>query len=235
MADEKVFTLTFDAAGISGAGRSSQKLYDHGLGHIVPFEYNFTDSNVKDNYNVFCMADGFYIQLQQSGATTTANVTLFLRVYNVPILETFSAPPDNTFPSNKDDHAKYGVRILQGAQTNHGMQDREMSHFSLNTDAKPFPIHMHGLATAPASGTITLAHRLGYLPTFFLAAYVATGLTVAAGYPDYMVGRPYLTGLGTTLIAAHADTTNINLTGAGVVLSGTYAYLILKDPVTVAA
>jgi hypothetical protein len=195
-------------------------LYEHRLGYLPAFEcyditlgeYIISDSSGglrADNQKV-------YFNGENANNINYSNHRVLLRIYGVPIAETYIAPINKTLTGKLSAPSKYGVKIAPGDTR---FADIELSKFSINTTGKALAIQRHGLVTAN-SGTnyeAVVEHNLGN-PPMFLAAYADPNRGwVAALNPSFV---PWMAG---------ADDKALTFSGAQGALAGTLAYVIFKE------
>lgn len=223
--------------------------YTHNLGHPAAFEF-FPDTGTtilkgltNDGFTFtdsFGSGAPFPIQSDAQGiyatplkATGDPNYTLpikgLLRIYTNDITKEFLAPK-SAVSSTAATNEGIGAKIVKPGRS---MSSQSGADFSLNSNFRPINIHQHGLQTVGTvtPGKLTITHNIGYRPTYYVAFYSPN--TGTSFYPNPFQGSPTLRPMLSFINFASADNYQITLRGAQAGLSGTYAYLILKDPVDV--
>lgn len=207
--------------------------------HIILFKHKVGFLPAFDCYSI---THGVYISAYSSNdvAYTTplaldpsmtgydfSNTEVLVRVYDVPIAEEYSAPI--TEVSGKYSAlSKYGVKILR-PKTYASLGDIELSGYSLNTKGKTLAIQKMGTATADDDGFAIIRHNLGYPPTY-LAARLDENLLggnkseVSAINPDFVP----------VLSSSRSGDNELVFGGAQSVLTGSFAYIIFKEPAELA-
>lgn len=240
--DEFYFNYTFpSSAWVTGV--NYVKVYSHSKNIYMPFEIQDLGSDYDGLHvpSYFATDDGIYAAIIHAAAdaSTAINLKLFVRVYNLDIFTNYQAPSSTPSPGSGDDKAPIGVRILSENNIGSRIDDQDMTHFSLNTSAKPFQIHMCGTqyVNNDATHRLILDHFLGYYPTFFVAGTYDQPTNYFGGAyanPGAWANKRTLNSFDDFLGLASSTYTRLTIRGGQGSLNGTYAYLILKDPVVLA-
>lgn len=237
--DEIVFTFTFTTTSWV-TGVNYVKIYSHSKNKILPFEVQDLGSDYDTLHvpNIFATDDGIYAVIIHAAADATTAITLklFVRIYNLDVTATYQAPSSTPSPGSGNEKALFGAEIVSNDFVGARMGDEDMTHFSLNTGAKPFQIHMHGTQNVnnDASHRLIVDHYLGYLPTFLLAGTTDQGAKYNGGVydnPGAYAGKRTMQPLGSLAGLASSTFTTLTMRGAQSALFGNIVYLILKDPV----
>lgn len=194
-------------------------LFKHDLGFVPAFDvYNTT----TDRYISTLQADEKYVYYQGEWDSFSehTNCGAIIRIYNIPILEEFSAPITQTLTKGKSKSSSYGIKILNPNKSGE-LKDLEMTGFSLNTGSKGLAVHKTGTVTAsPTTVTwqLVIQHGLGNPPIFMMAKCANDLSNVYALTTDFME------------VMGKADTTQqMSFRGAQAAISGKYAYIIFKE------
>ena len=195
-------------------------LFTHGLGFLPAFDcYDITTGS----YIIGDLTGGLrssttkiYFQGQDASNVNHSNHKVLLRIYNVPMTEEYTAPIQQTLPSQKRTPSRQGIKIARGTTD---FTDLELSKYSLNTSSKSLSIQKTGTVTAN-SGTSFLAvirHDLGLPPTY-MAAFVDSKFQ-------------WISAIDTSSapFKSSADGVNLTFRGAQSALTGTFAYIIFKE------
>jgi hypothetical protein len=195
------------------------ELFTHGLGFVPAFDLYIIDI---DTYMTGDTAGGARADSNRVFLTGSynnpglSNTKVLLRVYNIRILEEYSAPIQQTLPAKTSKPDRFGIKITSATRA---MRQPELSKFTVNTQGKAMAIQKHGTVVAN-SGTNNLAvitHNVGYPPTYL----------AAIADPKYQ----YVTPINPSFVPviATANNTTLTFSGAQSVLIGTYAYIIFKE------
>lgn len=211
---EKEIVLTIDTNAII-------RVVDHNLGYLPFFTTVYPDSSLSRHGLTRATSRSVYIDTRFE----TIPFTICVRVFRVDVTSNYTAPVDFQIAAQESEKTPYGVKVLK-RDSGRGMDEKNKDFYSLNTRAKALSIHSHGSASA-SGGQITLQPALGYPPSYFLASTT----TVSSGEE---AGAPAVSEFDALNCVASANAATITFSGAQSALSGSYAYLILKDPAQVA-
>lgn len=219
-----------------------EKICDHKLGYLPGFytrtisiNYNGYDPTLF-NASIVATKDSVYWRgLYVSGdPTTPVTIKILLRLFALDITTPYQAPIDFFVPGAPINEPDVGVKIL----ANQGdINSPELSNFSVNTLGKAFAIQQTGTATAISTTpfSLTITHNMGYPPTYFVAqtqslAEFKAHTVFANPLPD-----PVINALTIFPIAkVQATTTQLIMFGVQAIITGTYAFLITKEPAELA-
>lgn len=159
-----------------------------------------------------------------------------IRVFAVDITTDKNYDIEQPGASPRSKSGKYGVKVISPKKVGPSLNSEEMSDFSLNSDAKALAIQSHGtrVTSAANSFSIIVNHGLTYPPTYLIAT-VNRAADWASAYtnplPEDCIQPMNYELLG---ISSNVGTT-LTIAGAQGALIGTFAFLILKDPLGAAA
>lgn len=218
----KFYEMAFEGFVSSGTIQFGKRLdlYEHNLGFIPAFDCYDTNLGayvIGDNSGGIRADNRFiYFEGQNANNIDYSSHKLLLRIYNVPIIEEYTAPISQTLPVKSSTKTTQGVKVRQSTAD---FREQELSRFAMNTQSKTLSVQKTGLVTAN-SGTNFLAiiqHDLGYPPTF-LAAYADFGRQWAASFnPDFIPVRSV------------SDDKQLVFKGVQSSLIGTFSYVIFKE------
>lgn len=213
-------------------------LREHGLGYIPAFEFLWDDSVLDPAFSSNVFVESFsannkyiYLNYLRVGTTATMRIKGYLRIYAVPITTEYTAPASFTTAKDYNANKRFGIKALRPAEAIKTMSDDQITDYNLHTTAKALNIHKHGLAPVAATPfpQVTIAHNLGYLPTYFCYQF----FTEASGaYQNPLNG---LDGIQPVVARSAATVNTLSFGGVQSALAGSLAYLILKDPVRLAS
>lgn len=219
-----------------------EELAEHNLNYLPAFTSRMTVvsglSNPRDIANeVIATNKKIYLRgLYFVGDPTTPLTLRFtIRVLTVDITREFRQEVVRTSLDPKTSASTYGVRVL--GERGGELSDEDMTKFNLHNNAKALAVQQTGTRT-PNSGNgfgIIVDHNLGYPPTFFYARYY-TPADWTFFHPNPLPDDTIITPINLSPSGlATSSTTRLSIFGAQSVLQGNYAFLIVKDPLEVAA
>lgn len=195
------------------------EIFTHNLGYIPAYTYIDVSgynglgtgypTGVNDSFTITLDKNKAYVVGFAGGAYTFA-VRGLLRIYKYDPLVSFQAP-FYTPRDPKSQHESYGIAALKNGFDG-DIAGEDYSKFSVNSRAKSLTIHQSGLADA-SSGSFTITHNLGYLPSFMTFAYDGTYFSDQAP------------------VRSHGNQNSVTFNGIQSPLAGNYAYIVFKDPV----
>lgn len=211
-------------------------IYKHGLGYLPAFRvkqisysgFDTFNSSLADN--MFADDKYIYLIVFKSPGAIQINVKLWLSVVDRDCTKEYQAPIEQTTSIQTTNPSKYGLKILNNP-TGQGMNEKNKSAYTLNTNAKSLLIQQHGIRTAGTVTTFQLVidHRLGYPPTYYAAKrYEQVGAANPSLGKITMAPIDGIVGLG------RSNSIILTIRGAQSALVGDYMFIILKDPVDVA-
>lgn len=240
IADEQAFDISHSDSGSTHFW--AEKIMDHRLGYLPAFTFRPTvvdgggSSFFATNYQVIATKNSVYIRnLYVSGdPTTPTRLAGFLRIFACDITTAYQAPIALVQSVAGLTNVGVGVKIL----TNGGsMNSTNLQDFGIDTEAKALAIQQTGtaVATTANSGTLLINHNLGYPPTYFLAQVQSAAEFAATTIFTNPVPEGTISPMDTAFGARiTADAVNLTMKGVQAALSGTYAFLITKEPAEVA-
>jgi hypothetical protein len=118
-----------------------------------------------------------------------------------------------------------GVKILK--EPNKEIDSSEFSDFSVHTKTKALSIQQVGVTTADSDtdNQIVIEHNLGYPPSFITGRLYNQGDTFIT-LPEEQAMSPMGDFYGKT----RATSNQLSIGGSQSVVTGTFAYIIFKDP-----
>lgn len=243
---EQEFTLS-KSSFPSATGWWIEKVLEHNLGYLPAFTYrnlSYSDNlgGAATSVDIIATKTAIYVRdLWNSGTPMTRlDMRGFLRVFACDITKEFEAPVEAVAAGIRVSPKKYGVKVIDPRNTNARMSSPEMSDFSMNTNAKALSIQQTGTKRPTGvNNELVITHRLGYPPTYFISQvqtpeFFALYTIYASPHPEQTVLYPMNDAVNNRNIAT---TTTLTIRGVQATLdpNGTWAYLLLKDPVEVAA
>jgi len=199
-------------------GSGDTMAFHHKLGFLPAF----TARKISGSGEVTWWADRQKVYVRGDAGT----YSVFLRIYDVDPTVEYRAPVLHISARPGSSASKIGAKFLNQHRTSQGMRDDEKSHYSLNTQAKAMGIQQTGVVEATVSNghELVITHDLGYPPTYLTAEMDLTDTS-----------NPKIAVMGNVLGRVTANSVQVRIVGALAVLLGSWAYLVLKDPIEVAA
>jgi hypothetical protein len=198
-------------------------LFKHKLGFLPAFDcYNITRGVYMATLS---SGDCIYttpLALDPSNGVDYSNTEVLVRVYSVPITEEYSAPISEV-SGKQSPSSKYGVKVLRG-DGNSRMNGTELSEYSLNTKGKTLAVQKTGVAVVDNEGLAIIRHNLGFPPTYLTARMEDGGDEIQSLDPDFVP----------VLSSSRNDDNELVFGGAQGVLTGSFAYVIFKEPAELA-
>jgi len=194
-------------------------LFQHDLGFVPAFDcYNLG----MDNYiNIF--ADNKYIYHNNYVSIwddpTWQNTKAIVRIYNIPIMEEYSAPISQTVLKSKSTPSEYGVKILNPNKSGE-LSNNEMADFSLNTMSKGLAVQKTGTQVADSTQVwgLTITHGLSSPPIFLITSCAMDKSSITAINPNQF-----------DFFGRADQTTIMSFRGVQSTMYGRYAYIIFKE------
>lgn len=235
---EPVFNETLTLA-TNGSNDTTQVIvvYAHNLGFQPAFDYEvvsktFVAPVISDN-GVF-VADKINIYYVPFVASSTnpvvVDVTVNLRVYNVPITAEYQAPIVQAQPRSGDITVPYGAKFLNSQSTALDINTASIDNYSFNTQLRPLNILQHG-TVAVSGGLILIPYNYAQHPLYMLAQYFPNGYSDASGAA---IAGPLVGSLSFAGGKGSITSTQITVQGVQATLTGTFAYILFKDPIDLA-
>lgn len=198
-----------------------QVIYEHKAGFLPAFDVFDTVLNsyitISTSVGVGLLSsttqlyfNGFYVDPGWSGHK------IIIRIYNVPITETFQAPIVQTLPTKGSSPSSEGIKVVRGTTD---MAEKELSKFALNTASKVLGIQKTGtgLSNSGTNNQLVIEHDLGHPPMFLLTYADVAGLWVSTIDPSFLPAK------------STADGSIMTFSGIQSALIGTFAYIIFKE------
>lgn len=218
--------------------------YSHNLGFLPAFDYEIVSSTVSDpnavSVDPVFVSDGQNIYYSAGISTLLSSVTVTInvnfRIYNLPITTNYVAPVVQTDPTAAPVQTGYGAKFLNSNSLALSINNSSVENFSFNTQLRPLNILQHGPVTVPSSpsdpnfGKIIINYSYnGRHPVYLLAIYYpTTAQNGNATLPSPSVGALTFSGGQSTI----TDTV-LTIAGAQSALIGSFAYILLKDPLDI--
>lgn len=210
-------------------------IFKHGLGYLPAFRLKQISFSGFDTFNsplsdvVFADENYIWLQVFKSAGPININVKVWLAVVDRDCTKEFQAPIDIVTSIQKAQPSQYGLKVLNqnGSQ---GMNEKNKSAYTMNTNAKSMQIQQHGIRTAGSPDyQLVIDHRLGYPPTFYAAKrYQQTG----AANPS--LGKTTIAAIDNVIGLGRSNSITLTIKGGQAALVGDYMFIVLKDPVDTA-
>lgn len=248
---EKQIDITLTPTGIDGY--HVVKLFDHNNNSLPGFEF-YQDSSVVDPaYNIALNAyslvftkNSVYASslfVAASGDTTQPyRLKGFLRLYKTNFNTPFKADTITISPEQNTSEVETGLKIIDESASSANMRKPDFNNYVLNTKAKAMSLHMMDTVLPDAATSfVNITHSLGYLPTFMAwQSYRINYTSNSDGTytDDGAVFQSPLKGqdsIGLLAALSFANTTTLSFRGVQSILVNRVAFVILKDPLVIAA
>lgn len=133
-------------------------------------------------------------------------------IFDYDLGKVFAAPSDHATPQNSTT-----VSIgMKAAGRSKNIESTDGRDYTVNTDYRPWTVHLSGTTQATSDG-FRLDHNLGYVPGALLFSVDSDG------------------NLTPLQARATANAVSITFRGVQAPLTGTVAYVVLKDPIFIGA
>lgn len=213
-------------------------VFRHGLGFLPAFRVkmiSYSTSNISStirNSSFFADDQFIYIEMFKSSGVSITNFKFFLSVISRDCTLEYQAPIDIITARQQTRPSEYGLKVLQpGGGFN--IDDKNKSRFVFNTNGKSMQIQQTGMRSAGPTSvptyTLSIDHRLGYPPTYYLAK-----VYTHSGSANPSASKRVIEALGPGTGVATSDGVRMNVVGAQAALTGDFMFIILKDPVDTA-
>lgn len=218
-------------------------LYSHNLGFLPAFDYEIGSISISDPNaqnvaeDVEVVSDGnniyYFPNIGTIDTSITVTVTINLRIYNLPITNSYTAPVVQSTPVSAPTPSEYGVEFLNSNSTALDIQDASINDFSFSTALRPLTVLQTGTYTVttsgPNDGFVVITYDYGEHPLYLLATYsppgTFTSLTGLATLVGPVVGSLSFAGSRGTI-----SNNTITIGGQQAALDGSFAYILFKDP-----
>jgi hypothetical protein len=191
----------------------SMAVYEHKLGYAPGWEF-MVDTGFDDASLGYTDKTTFYT----SATGVSQHIKGRLRLYLTDLAVNYKADTLTISPELDQGEEPIGIKIIDETEASANMRKPDFNYYTLNTNAKAMSIHMSG--AQPVDGGTNFAnvtHGLGYLPTFMAWQTNST-----------------ITEISQISTFSFANTATLSFRGVQSILTGSVAYLILKDPLVVA-
>lgn len=208
-------------------------LYSHNLGFLPAFDYEivsetFTGSIAQNTPTVYADAQNIYfipvVETVQTSLSISLNINL--RIYNLPITSSYQAPVVQGIPITQPVISEFGVKFLDQNSTALDIRDASIDNYSFNTQLRPLNILQHGTVTV-SNGSIVINYTYDQHPFYLLAPYSPSIYTDAGGVS---IAAPLVSALSFAGSRGTVTNNTISITGQQSVLTGSFAYILFKDP-----
>lgn len=210
-------------------------IFSHKLGYLPGYFFKNITNDVNTSNNsvsnqIFADDQNIYLRvIKTAGVVVTVNLKFFLAVIDRNCSLEFQSPIDVTTADQVTNPSTYGLKVLNHP-SGQGMNERDKSLYSFNTNAKSMSLQQTGIRSAVSPNfTIAVDHRLGYPPTYFLARR-----TPVIGSADPFLGKVTIKPLGNGGGVGKSSSITLTIRGGQAALTGDYMFVILKDPVGLA-
>lgn len=210
-------------------------IYTHNLGFLPAFDYEIASYSISDITALFTpkiVADATNIYLvPEIGSINTSvdfMVAINLRVYTLPITTEYQAPIVNSQPLTASSPSGYGVEFLKPNVTVGDITEASPDQYSFSTALRPLNILQHGTVTIPGiSGNIVINYNYGQHPFYLLGVYYPDSFTSVG---SITIPGPLVEALAFAGGRGAITSTTITVSGIQSTLSGSFAYILFKDP-----
>lgn len=209
-------------------------VYSHNLGYPPAFDYQINSISVSDGAalitatNLYADSNNIYLipQISIFNPPATLTISLNLRVYTLNITTNFQAPTVNTISSVNPTQSNYGIEFPLPADVAPQIGNLPVNEYSFSTRLKPLNILQNGTVTA-SNGSISISYSYPKYPLYMLAQYFPNGYS----FNTAVVANPLVGSLGFAGGQGTINSTTLTVSGVQSAFSGSYAYVLLKDPI----
>jgi len=223
-----------------GGATQSIVLCTHNSGFLPAYDYvinsySLSTHVIGETFNFYADATNIYLVpfFEVGGSSIVLTINVTIRVYTLPITQSFQAPTVQSISAVNETNTGYGIEFVTEANASPQISEDPVGEYSFSTRLKPLNILQTGTYTVndtagvPNSGYIVINYSYPQNPLYQLCQYYPSGISSAAlsmtqalvGPLGYQ-GAKGSVGNGTILIA-----------GSGSALSGSFAYILFKDPI----
>ena len=124
------------------------EIAEHNRGYLPGFTYREIGTNlITGNTQMIATTDKIYLRgLWATGdPTTPLEIRIYLRVFALDITREYEYKGDKPEAKVRMSARKYGAKVLDPRAPTANMSNKEMSDYSLNTNAKALAIHKTGV------------------------------------------------------------------------------------------
>lgn len=223
-------------------GYWSMELASHDLGYIPAFtcrqENITTPLFPRDVANeIVATKNKVYLRgiFVPGDPTDALRIRCRIRVFAVDITQEFRQEVGQASLGARTSASRYGIRVIDGPGVR--LEDTDMTKFRLHNNAKALGIQHTGVRIPDGTNgySVIVDHDLGYPPTYFFAKYRKPE-DWSGSWTDPMPNDDYIYPMNQAPLGlATSNTFRLQLAGAQGFLTGRFAFLIVKDPIEVAA
>lgn len=209
-------------------------IYKHNLGYIPAFDYSIIQ-NCSDGTAIFgqnIIADSsnvYYIpNCSVNNPPATISFTITLRIYDLPITQSFQAPTVQSISTVNPSASGYGVEFINPNYASPIISNDPVAEYNFSTQLKPLNILQYGTTTTQA-GFINIAYNYPQYPLYMLCQYYPNGYSRVGSFVK--LPNPAVTSLGFAGGQGSINSTTITVSGVQSIFAGSFAYILFKDPI----
>ena len=215
-------------------------LCTHNSGFLPAYDYvinsySLSASVLGETFNLYADTTNVYLVshfgTDASSIVLTINVTI--QVYTLPITQSFQAPTVQSISAVNESNTGYGIEFVADSNASPTIGQDPVGEYSFSTRLKPLNILQTGTYTVNTAvgsanrGYIVINYSYPQNPLYQLCQYYPNGVTTAhISIPQALVGP-----LGYQGAKGSVGNGVILITGSGSALSGSFAYILFKDPI----
>lgn len=215
-----------------GFTTSSIIIYSHNLGFVPAFDYEITFQSISDpaadaaGLNVVSDSTNIYLvpDLGTVDTSITLSINISLRIHNLPVTASYTAPVVQSTPVTAPTQSEYGVQFLNQNSQALDIQDASINDYSFNTQLRPLTVLQTGTVTAP----ISISYNYGQHPLYLLCNYYPT--TYASPSGKASIAGPVVSAMNFAGSRGTIVNNTITVNGQQASLTGSFAYILFKDP-----
>jgi hypothetical protein len=224
-------------------------LYNHQQGFLPAYDYiinTFTCSDptatvyhsfYADTNNVYYAPE--LATIQQS-VSITLNITI--RMYTLPITQTFNAPNVQQQATSTPNSSEFGVEFINPQYAAPTISNASINQFNFTTQLRPLNILATGVYALTGypdinAGLVVIPYNHINPPLYMIAPYLPNGFKKQFNFPQFGMSQPLIQPLGFSGGRGKVTSKSITIGGVQGALGGVgafYAYILLKDPLTAA-
>ena len=240
-------TYATNANGSGGYGYATQYTvaYSHGLGYPPAFNYRIDSITCNDpsqtNMTAYLIADSnniyFLPQVSTTYTSVVITVSLQIRVFSIPITNSYVAPTINAVTTNTFNSSNYGVQIAGPNLEVPTFTGVAPTQLAMSTSLRPLSVLQAGTYTIPGgAGSVVISFNAPYRPLYMMASYYPTGYSLnGIKIPGAVIAAlNFQGGSGVASVSNGTAPGVITINGAQSAIAGSVAYILLKDPLDVA-
>jgi len=213
-------------------------IFAHNLGYIPAHDYVINSYSVSDpsalvsSLPVYADTQNIYLlpHITSFVASPTLTVNITGRVYTLDITTYFQAPTVNAISTNNPTTSEFGAEFINPNLASPNISTDPIGEFNFSTKLKPLNILQCG-TIATVSGGLIISYNYPVNPIYLLAQYLPNGFTTAKGIN---ITTPLVGSLGFQGGRGSITSNTITVNGVQTAFSGSFAYILLKDPIGLA-